>query len=63
MWCDCSLDQWVSNLLYKHTSYMCTYLMSCCLAQSVNEVVRFNLDDVALSDEDDAVLTAERVDL
>ena len=41
---------------------MCTYLMSCCLAQSVNEAVRFNLDDVALSDEDDAVLTAERVD-
>ena len=41
---------------------MCTYLMSFCLAQSVNEEVRFNLDDVALSDEDDAVLTAERVD-
>lgn len=41
---------------------MCTYLMSFCLAQSVTEAVRFNLDDVALSDEDDAILTAERVD-
>ena len=36
--------------------------MSWAKAQSVNEAVRFNLDDVALSDEDDAILTAERVD-